>query len=162
TLRFLGDTVCLQCHSFTKYAAETHNRHEGATPPVTCESCHMPTRTYMVVDPRHDHSFRIPRPDISVRLATPNACNDCHADKTPEWAAEAIERWHGPDRKGFQTYAEAFHAAWADQQDAEALLSAVASDRNTPGFARAGALRELASHVSASNSDLARTGLSDP
>src|SRR5262249_32307605 len=159
TLRFPGDTVCLQCHSSTKYAAETH---EGASPPLVCASCHMPTRSYMVVDPRHDHSFRIPRPDVSVRLGTPNACNDCHGDKTPEWAAEAIERWHGPERKGFQTYAEAFHAAWADQADAEALLAAVASDRNAPGFVRAGAIAELASRLSPSDMDLAKIGFADP
>ena len=66
----------------------------------------------MVVDRRHDHSFRVPRPDVSARLGTPNACNDCHADKSPEWAASMVERWHGPNRKGSQNYAEAFHAAW--------------------------------------------------
>ena len=71
----------------------------------------MPERTYMVVDKRHDHSFRIPRPDLSVTLGTPNACNDCHTDKPADWAAAAIARWHGPDRKGFQTYAAAFNAA---------------------------------------------------
>jgi tetratricopeptide (TPR) repeat protein len=114
-----------------------------------------------VVDPRHDHSFRIPRPDISARLSTPNACNDCHANKTAHWAAEAIERWYGSERKGFQHYAEAFHAAWADQADAAALLSVVASDRTSPAFARASALTELASRVSPSNIDLARTGLAD-
>ena len=38
----------------------------------------MPTRDYMVVDPRHDHSMRIPRPDLSVAIGTPNACNNCH------------------------------------------------------------------------------------
>jgi hypothetical protein len=58
----------------------------------------MPTRTYMVVDIRHDHSFRIPRPDLSVKLGTPNACNDCHRDKPATWAAAAIETWHGPVR----------------------------------------------------------------
>lgn len=161
TLRFPGDNVCFQCHSSVKYAVSAHHHHEGVNPPVACASCHMPTRTYMVVDPRHDHSFRIPRPDISERLGTPNACNGCHAGKTAQWAAEAIERWHGPGRKGFQTYAEAFHAAWADQADAEALLSAVAADRKTPAFARASALTELASHVSQPDIDLARAGLGD-
>ena len=51
----------------------------AATRRSTCASCHMPARTYMVVDQRHDHSFRVPRPDLSVKLGTPNACNDCHA-----------------------------------------------------------------------------------
>jgi hypothetical protein len=111
-LRLSGDAACLQCHTPDKYAAVTHHRHEAVNPPVSCASCHMPTKAYMVVDRRHDHSFRIPRPDLSVKLGTPNACNDCHADKPAEWAASTIEGWHGPNRKGFQTYAEAFHAAW--------------------------------------------------
>ncbi|MCI0467558.1 MAG: hypothetical protein L0Y57_11220 [Beijerinckiaceae bacterium] len=161
-LRLSGDNVCAQCHSSAKYSAATHHRHEGVNPPLGCASCHMPARTYMVVDRRHDHSFRIPRPDISAKLGTPNDCNDCHGDKSAQWAAEAIEHWHGPARKGFQTYAEAFHGAWADRANAEALLSAVASDRNTPAFARASALTELASRGSASNINLARLGLADP
>src|SRR5262245_65794216 len=83
----------------------------------------MPERTYMVVDRRHDHGFRVPRPDLSVKLGTPNACNDCHRDKPATWAAAAIETWHGPARKGSQTYAEAFHAARTDRADAAALLA---------------------------------------
>jgi tetratricopeptide (TPR) repeat protein len=158
-LRAPGDGVCGQCHSPEKYAAVSHHHHEA---PVACASCHMPARTYMVLDRRHDHSFRIPRPDLSAKLDIPNACNVCHADKSAQWAAAAIESWHGPDRKGFQKYAQGFHAAWSDQADAEALLSVVVSDRNTPAFARAGALSELASRVSPTNINLARSALSDP
>ena len=122
----------------------------------------MPTRTYMVVDVRHDHSFRVPRPDQSVALGTPNACNACHADKTPQWAADTIARWHGPDRKGFQHYGPAFHAAWTDAPDAERLLAAVVSDKETPGFARSGALPELAPSLTDANVSLAQQSLSDP
>jgi predicted CXXCH cytochrome family protein len=161
-LRAPGDGVCLQCHSSDKYAAVAHHRHAEVTPPLSCASCHMPTRTYMVVDPRHDHSLRIPRPDLSAKLGTPNACNDCHTDKSADWAAAAVERWHGPNRKGFQNYGEAFHAAWSDRADAEKLLAAVAADKHAPAMARATALTELASQVSPSNINLARTGLSDP
>ena len=78
----------------------------AVNPPIGCPSCHMPARTYMVVDPRHDHSFRIPRPDISVKLGTPNACNDCHADKSAQWAADAIRKLARLGRKGFQHYAQ--------------------------------------------------------
>jgi tetratricopeptide (TPR) repeat protein len=116
----------------------------------------------MVVDTRHDHSFRIPRPDISVKLGTPNACNDCHKDKTAEWSAAAIELWHGPSRKGFQNYAEAFHSAWNDQADAAKLLAVVAADRNAPAVARADALNELGSRVSPAMLDLSRASLADP
>jgi predicted CXXCH cytochrome family protein len=161
-LRAPGDGVCLQCHAADKYAAATHHHHEAVTPPLTCASCHMPARTYMVVDRRHDHSFRVPRPDLSAQLGTPNACNDCHGDKTAQWAASAIERWHGPNRKGFQNYAEAFHAAWIERSDAAALLAQVAADPKVPGVVRASALTELAPHVSPVNIGLARAGLSDP
>jgi predicted CXXCH cytochrome family protein len=161
-LRVAGDGVCLQCHSAPTYAAAAHHQHAGVDPPVGCPACHMPVRTYMGVDARHDHSLRVPRPDLTVKLGTPNACNDCHADKSPEWAAAAIERQHGPERKGFQNYAEAFHAAWADQGDAERLLAAVVSNGHTPAFARASALTALAPHVSPSNIKLAQAGLTDP
>jgi tetratricopeptide (TPR) repeat protein len=116
----------------------------------------------MVVDRRHDHSFRVPRPDLSARLGTPNACNDCHADKSAQWAASAIETWHGANRKGWQKYAEAFHSAWSDQIDAAALLAVVASDASTPAFARASALSELVPYVSPANINLARSALADP
>jgi tetratricopeptide (TPR) repeat protein len=161
-LRLPGDGTCLQCHSPDKYADLKHHRHETVTPPLPCASCHMPTRNYMVVDTRHDHSFRIPRPDLSVTSGTPNACNDCHTDKPPEWAAAAIERWHGPNRKGFQTYAAAFRSAWNDQADAAKLLAVVAADRDTPAIARAGALSELGSRVTPATPALARASLTDP
>jgi predicted CXXCH cytochrome family protein len=164
-LRAPGDGVCLQCHASEKYAAAAHHHHEAAAPPLACASCHMPEHTYMVVDRRHDHSFRVPRPDISAKLGiedTPNACNDCHRDQTAGWAAAAVERWHGPNRKGLQNYAEAFHAAWAGQGDAATLLAGIAANRSVPAFARAGALTELRPYVSPANINLARAGLEDP
>jgi Flp pilus assembly protein TadD len=160
-LRLAGDSTCLQCHSQDKYADVKHHRHETVTPPLSCASCHMPTRTYMVVDTRHDHSFRIPRPDVSAKFGTPNACNDCHKDKSPQWSAAAVESWHGPTRKGFQNYTAAFLSAWNDRPDATRLLAVVATDRNAPAIARAGALSELGSRVSPATPDLARAATTD-
>jgi len=161
-VRVPGDGVCLQCHASDKYSAASHHHHENVNPTPSCASCHMPARTYMVIDRRHDHSFRVPRPDISVTVGTSNTCNDCHSDRTPEWAASAVERWHGPSRKGLQNYVGAFRAAWDGRGDAAALLGKVAADRGAPAFARASALAELAPYISSSNIDLARSGLSDP
>jgi len=161
-LRTSAEGVCLQCHASDKYADAKHRHHPSANPPPTCISCHMQARTYMVVDIRHDHSFRVPRPDLSVRLDTPNACNDCHSDKSSQWAAASVEQWFGPSRKGFQTYGAAFHAAHTDGLDAAALLGAVAADGTVPAVARASALNELASRVSPANIGAARTGLADP
>ncbi|MGY4318227.1 tetratricopeptide repeat protein [Bradyrhizobium sp. JR3.5] len=122
----------------------------------------MQTRTYMVVDPRHDHTFRVPRPDLSLTLGTPNACNDCHRDKPAQWAASAVEQWFGPNRRGYQTFGAAFQAARTDQADAAALLGIIAADKNAPVVARASALSELGPWVSPANVNFARSGLSDP
>jgi predicted CXXCH cytochrome family protein len=161
-LRVSGDGLCLQCHATDKYEVAAHGQHEGITPKITCVSCHMPVGTYMQIDKRHDHSLRVPRPDLSVKLGTPNACNACHADKSAQWAADAVERWHGPVRKGFQNYAEAFQASWTERADAAALLSMVAAGPTTPSIARASALGELQSRVTPANIELARKGLADP
>ena len=161
-LRFSGDGVCLQCHVSGKYADAGHRHHASVDPPPACTSCHMQARTYMVVDIRHDHSFRVPRPDLSVTLETPNACNNCHGNKPAQWAAGTIEQWFGPRRESFQTYAAAFHAARRDAIDAASLLAAVAADGNAPAVARATALSELASRVSPANIGAARSGLADP
>lgn len=160
-LKLAGDKVCLQCHA-PIYAEASHTHHEGVTPAVGCVSCHMPARSFMVIDRRHDHSFRVPRPDQSAALGTTNACTDCHKDKSAEWAAAAIGGWFGPEREGLQTYGEAFNAAWHDAPNAESLLAAVATDGKAPGFARASALSALAAYVSPGNAGLARNGLSDP
>ncbi|MGC1765372.1 MAG: tetratricopeptide repeat protein [Pseudolabrys sp.] len=161
TLRAPGDGVCLQCHTPAKYESVSHRHHENVSSAVSCVSCHMPERSYMVVDRRHDHSFRIPRPDLSVKLGTPNACNDCHRDQSAQWAATTIETWFGPRREGFQTYAAAFHAAWTQQPDAGRLLNEVVSDRNAPAVARASALIELGGYISPANFGLAQEALSD-
>ncbi len=161
-LRAAGDAVCTQCHAPARYETASHRHHEQVNPPPTCVACHMPAATYMVVDRRHDHGFRVPRPDISAKLGTPNACNDCHTDKTPHWAAAAVETWFGANRKGFQTHADAFDAAWNERADAAALLAVLAGDPGVASVVRASALAELGPHLSATNIALARDGLASP
>jgi predicted CXXCH cytochrome family protein len=160
-LRSPGEGVCMQCHASDKYANAGHHHHAGVAPPPTCMSCHMQTRTYMVIDTRHDHSFRVPRPDLSIVQGTPNACNDCHRDKAAQWAAAAIAGWFAHNREGFQSYGPAFHAARTGQSDAAALLGVIAADRNAPAVARASALSELAGYVSSASIAAARAGLTD-
>jgi Flp pilus assembly protein TadD len=142
------DAVCLTCHAADRYAASTHHLHAPDSKGASCAACHMPATTYMVVDPRRDHSFRVPRPDLSAALGTPNACNGCHTDKTPQWAAQRIEAAHGKARKGFQKFAEALDAGRRNHPAAEGMLATLAADPAAPGIARATALRELSQHVS--------------
>ncbi|MGI9243313.1 MAG: hypothetical protein ACR2RV_21120, partial [Verrucomicrobiales bacterium] len=83
-LRAPGNALCAQCHVPTKYDTPAHHHHLVDSAGSKCVDCHMPTKHYMVVDPRRDHSLRIPRPDLSVKLGTPNACNQCHQDQDPQ------------------------------------------------------------------------------
>jgi len=147
-LRRAGSAICASCHAPEKYAAASHHHHAGGSAGSDCVACHMPTTTYMVVDPRHDHSLRVPRPDLSVAWGTPNACSACHADRTPSWAAEQLRAWLGRDAKSFQRFPEAFHAADSDALEAGSLLRAVANDASQPAIARASALARLDASVS--------------
>jgi predicted CXXCH cytochrome family protein len=146
-LRMPGNGVCYQCHAPEKYGNRAHTGHPPTSELSGCPACHMPVRTYMVIDPRHDHSFRVPRPDLSVKYGTPNACNDCHRGKPAQWAAAAIEKWHGPQRKGLQTWTPAFHAARSGSPESNKLLFAVAQDRTQPAIGRATAYAELAAYL---------------
>jgi hypothetical protein len=108
----------------------------------------MAVTTYMIIDDRHDHSIRIPRPDLTVKTGAPNACNKCHADRTPEWAASEIQSWDGENNKGFQNYGETLYEARNGAPGAEELLVELANDDSAPSIARATALIELAGYLS--------------
>jgi predicted CXXCH cytochrome family protein len=144
-LRAPGNAVCAQCHRPDRYDAPSHHHHAAGSKGTGCAACHMPTTTYMVVDPRHDHSMRVPRPDQSATLGTPNACNQCHADRKPQWAAEAIRKWTGHVPGGYAIFTEAFAAASRFAADARARLIRIADDAAQPAIVRASALSRLAS-----------------
>ena len=146
--RLPGDLVCAQCHPAERYAAKTHHFHVEGGPGASCIACHMPTTNYMVVHARHDHSMRVPRPDLSIALGTPNACNRCHADQTPQWAAGQVEVWYGRPARGWQDYAPALAAAQAGLPEAAGALREVIADPERPTIARATALQALGAYPS--------------
>ncbi|MCA9173866.1 MAG: hypothetical protein KDB14_05200 [Planctomycetales bacterium] len=84
TLKHEGNRVCTSCHQHSegRYDNPAHHFHQVGSEGAKCVNCHMPSTTYMDVDPRRDHSLRIPRPDLSVELGSPNACSGCHLDKS--------------------------------------------------------------------------------
>ena len=160
-LRAEGNAVCATCHLPGKYDTAAHHHHPGGAG-ATCAGCHMPTTTYMVVDPRHDHSLRIPRPDLSLKLGTPNACNGCHMNRDARWAAAEVNKWYGHDPQGYQRFAAAFSAAAADTLDAQAQLRAIAGDPTQPPIARATALAEIDSPANRATLDALAASLRDP
>lgn len=137
------NALCGGCHRPEVFDAPAHHHHEAGAPGAQCVSCHMPARTYMVVDVRHDHSFRVPRPDLSVAIGTPNTCNDCHAERSPAWAAEAVARWFPDGRSATPHYGEALAAGRAGLPGADRALTALAADPSQPAIVRATALSLL-------------------
>ncbi len=138
-----GNGVCLQCHQASKYDARQHHRHDPGKEGGSCAECHMPPRDYMVVDPRHDHSFRIPRPDRSVSMGVPNACTNCHSEENDEWAAAKTREWYGDEPGGFQSFARAFAALNSGAANATPRLVEVMADTSQSAIARGTAVRDL-------------------
>ncbi len=157
-----GNDLCATCHSAAKYDAVAHTHHAKGSAGAECVACHMPTTTYMRIDARHDHSLRIPRPDLSVTLGTPNACGACHAKKGPRWAADAIRTWTGRAPGGFQSYGAALHAGDDEAAGARGALLTVADDPNAPAIARASAIDRLGRMLTPSTLPAVTRGLNDP
>ncbi len=138
-IKFEGNRLCTQCHLGAKYDGPAHHHHEAASPGAACVECHMPSKNYMVVDPRRDHSLRPPRPDLTVKLGTPNACNKCHtkADETAQWAADWIVRWYGPKRRDDPHYGELIAAGRRGDPAVVDGLAKLARSANTGPIVRA-------------------------
>jgi predicted CXXCH cytochrome family protein len=161
-LRAQGNALCGQCHLPSAYDTAEHHHHEPGGTGSECVSCHMRSRTYMVVDPRRDHSFRVPRPDLSARLDSPNACGDCHADQTSDWAANRIAAWFPDGRQNAFHYGEALQAGRSWSADGPTLLRRVLADPGQPAIVRATALGLIADPSDAAVLELVRQALADP
>jgi len=160
--RAQGNTLCAQCHAPSKYDSGSHHFHPAKTPGAECVSCHMPATTYMGVDARRDHSIRIPQPDRSVTMGVPNACNGCHENRTAIWADEQLRARLGRAPAGFQTFADAFHAADARDAGSADALRRVADDASHPPIVRASALARLADLPGRVAVDAAARHVGDP
>jgi tetratricopeptide (TPR) repeat protein len=154
--------LCLQCHRANEYDTKAHHFHKikdekGA--PITsadgsvlfnvgtgaeCVQCHMPGRTYMGIDYRPDHSFRVPRPDLSVKIGVPDACKRCHFDKTSQWSDQTITKWYGPGRK--RHYGSIIDAGRKRRPDVRKDLIQLAGDPLYPVIVRATAVSLLSAY----------------
>jgi tetratricopeptide (TPR) repeat protein/Zn finger protein HypA/HybF involved in hydrogenase expression len=132
----VGDGVCFRCHSEQKFATPSHHHHPDSAKGGSCIGCHMPSRTYMGIDERNDHSFRIPRPDLTESLGVPNTCNQCHQDKSAAWATQQMYDWYGKVPAGHQQFSLAIHALQEQQQEGPKLLYEVVMS-NAPAIAKA-------------------------
>lgn len=156
-LKHEGNQMCVQCHQQlpperfptirrAKYDTPAHHFHAEGGPGSQCVDCHAPETTYMGVDPRRDHSFRVPRPDLTIEIGTPNACNRCHEDKSPAWALKEIaDRFplFVSGRVAGGHYGRVFAAARAANPQSFRPLAALALEQAEPAIVRATAVYYL-------------------
>ncbi|MCE7872864.1 tetratricopeptide repeat protein [bacterium CPR1] len=157
-LRDQGNALCLRCHQADRFDRPGHTHHPTGSPGAQCVECHAPTRVYMQVDARRDHSFRVPRPDLSLKYGTPNACNQCHQDKSTRWAADWFGKWYSD--KPRPHFVEDFQAARLGAPGSDARLVRLADDKKQSEVVRATALSLLAGSPRALQALLA--ALKDP
>jgi len=156
-----GDSLCAGCHLPAKYESEEHHHHKPATEGSGCVDCHMRFEYYMVVDPRHDHSMRVPRPDLSAELGTPDACTDCHAEKGIDWTVESFSEWY-PERVGKPHYGQTIQAGREGSLAAPRALAELIADSEQPGIVRATAMELYSEYATVGSLDLIKALALDP
>jgi len=172
-----GNALCLQCHKAALYDTKDHHFHkkEGENgEPVRsktgeilfavgsgalCEQCHMPGRYYMGIDYRPDHSFRVPRPDLSESIRVPDACNRCHFDKSNQWSMDYMRKWYGERQRPH--YGTILYAGRNHQAGALDELVNLAEDRLYPPIVRATALELISSYGGEESANAFKRALAD-
>ena len=160
-LRAEQEQVCTQCHMLSKFATKEHHGHEADSTGANCLECHMPETTYMVVDPRRDHSMRIPRPDLALEYNTPNACNQCHTDKSTEWAIEEYAKLWPEAALPYQNWTKSIALARSGVPQSEIALIKVIRDQDIPAIGRATAVSELRPYLSPLSGQVLQVALAD-
>ena len=143
-LKFEGNALCAQCHLPEKYDTKEHHFHEMNSEGAQCINCHMTGKYYMGNDFRRDHSFRVPRPDLSLKYGSPNACTGCHEDKDDKWAWVEFEKLFG--EVDSIHFSEKLAPGITRQPNGHIGLTELINDKTQPEIARASAARALSNY----------------
>jgi predicted CXXCH cytochrome family protein len=160
-LRAEGNALCTRCHAAAEFDAPKHHHHTAGGKGAQCVTCHMPTQNYMVIHARQDHSLRVPRPDLSIAMGSPNACTQCHTDKKPQWAASAMDQWYGKHWRERPHYGNTLYASETQGARAVPGLLELAARPTAPAIVRATALTLAQPHASPDTLPAARALLQD-
>ncbi len=152
-LRAPGPIVCLQCHAAETFAQTDHHLHPADSAGADCIECHMRPSTFMQVDVRHDHSFRIPRPHLAQQFGSPLSCLNCHSDQDAAWAVSVFDAAGKTPPEEPVHWSVMLAAAGALPLEARNLLLGVAVDTKAPPLIRGSAMSQL----DLSNDSLAAT-----
>lgn len=126
------DLLCTQCHQqFQGPQLAAHTRHGADSAGSRCVDCHMSNVNWRMQLRRLDHTFAPPVPEMTARYGVPNACNTCHDDRTPEWAARTMDQWYGDRARRAEVarMADVLYAAGSGDAASLAGLVGLAIDR---------------------------------
>jgi predicted CXXCH cytochrome family protein len=159
-----SDDLCTQCHkdkgsgeragsialqpvASGQKPVDAHTHHPAASEGSRCINCHMSDVNWRLLIRRRDHTFQPPTPEITARYGAPNACTECHENRSPEWASAQLDRWYGHDdaerRRRALGVADAFYGAAARDPEAPRRLAALLVDRTHGALVRASAADAL-------------------
>jgi predicted CXXCH cytochrome family protein len=162
-----GDELCTQCHTpiavpcrgepclaqsafirtastepVSDTAIERHTLHKAGSEGSRCITCHMSDVNWRLLIRRRDHTFQAPVPEMTARFGVPNACNTCHDDRSPEWAAGKMDQWwdNRERRNASVAVAETMYRAGSGDATVLPALAALAVDRSQSAIVRASAV----------------------
>ena len=99
-LRATGNSLCLTCHGPNAQTGPSRREHRGAYAPQGRQRRQSVRLLSHAGDRGNFPRRQCSRSYVSLyhaggneTLKIPNACNLCHADKTPAWAAEVLKSW---------------------------------------------------------------------
>jgi predicted CXXCH cytochrome family protein len=87
--------ACRICHKELVDNVSSHSMHKAESSGSSCYECHMPKAVYGILEIHRSHRIEVPDPARDAEFARPNACTNCHSDRSALWAAEAARRWWG-------------------------------------------------------------------
>ena len=141
-LKIEGNSLCAQCHKPQVFDTPKHHHHQTSSEGSQCVNCHMPETNYMVVDPRRDHSIKVPSPSLQTELNSPNTCNRCHTDKNADWSINHLKQWFKSNQQQ-PHYGEAFQAINNRENSAIDQTKKQLQTKNLPDIVRASLIAQL-------------------
>ena len=134
------NSLCLRCHASGTMVngtpapiidLKTHTPCPPESEGGRCVECHMPESPYMARDPRRDHSFQAPDPQLSTELGLPNTCLRCHTGKDHAWTQQHVDRvYTKKTRETTRPRTRAVAAAMRGQANEAELLAALKQETN--------------------------------
>ncbi len=123
--------ACTQCHEQLRDDASLskHTHHATDSSGSLCYNCHMPFQAYSLLKRVRSHRISIPTATATIESGIPNACNQCHVDKSLEWTNQSLATWRGEEPSTIGTPYAGLSATVAHVLSGNALQRALAIEQ---------------------------------